>query len=335
MYGITKEDIKRIDERIKKQVNFLAENNLSAIGANVAPDKYLAELNNRVNSITKIAFEKGLKPVFITITAPSVYHPSSSKYEGYSIKETNNFLATVWRKLLRHWLFRKSDYEYIQTKEPHKSGVPHLHAVFYIEAEYLDRFKAIFENEMKRQNIKRYEFKTEFQSDKYNRKISAVVAYILKYIFKSFKNSKTGEMSLTAYWYVKYRIRRVTMSRSLVPLRVFRRINYREDFQDIYKVTKDWFAGRVRETVKRLNIDYLETDHNGDIVETGLWIKPNQLLSYMRKKATRVKMMLRSHKTKFIPVVIDGVTYRYNVANQSLVKPPVIPALLSDWKLIN
>jgi hypothetical protein len=332
MYGITVDDIREIDEKINKQIKFFSDNGLSAMGANVAPEKYLAELNNRVNALTKQSFEKNLKPVFITITCPSEYHPSSSVYKGYSVREANKKLYSIWNKVIQSRVMRESDYEYIQTKEPHKSGVPHLHAVFFIEEEKLQRFKRIFENEMKRQNIKQYKFKSEFESDKYKRKISAVVAYILKYIFKTFRNSKTGEMSLSAYWYVKHRIRRVTFSRTLVPLRVFRRINYRKEFQDMYKVTKDWFDGRIRETVKRLNIDYLYTDDNLEVQEVGLWIKPDQLISTIRK---RFKVRYHEKFEPIIPIIIDGVKYQYNLVSQKVLKPSVCPALLPDWKLLN
>ncbi len=332
MYGISNEDIKTIDEKIEKQKRYIEENSLSSYGANVNPARYLAELNNRVNALTKLAFEDDLKPVFITITLPSSFHPSSSKYEGYTINESNKKLYQIWQALINSRVIKSSKYHYIQTKEPHKSGVPHLHAVFFIEDQYLDRFKNVFENEMKRQNIKRYEFKTEFKTDKYNRKISAVVAYILKYIFKTFRNSKTGEMSLVNYWYVKHRIRRVMMSRSLIPLRVFRRINYKKEFQDMYKATKDWFDGRIRETVKRLNIDYLYTDDNYEVQEKGLWIKPNQLISNIRK---RFNVKYKSHFEPIIPIVIDGVQKRYNLVSGKVLKSAVFPALLPDWKLLN
>ena len=333
MYGINEADIVEIDAKIEKQKRFLEENNLSAIGANINPEKYLAELNNRVNALTKFAFERNLKPVFITITLPSEYHPSSKRYNGASFQDANRQLYTIWARLLRSRVLCDAQYDYIQTKEPHKSGVPHLHAVFYIEEKYLDRFKRVFENEMKRQNIKRYEFKTEFKSDKYNRKTSAVVAYILKYIFKTFRNSKTGEMSLAAYWYVKHRIRRVTMSRSLVPLRVFRRINYKKEFQDIYKVSKDWFDGRIREGCTRVNIDYLWSDDDRNVYEDSLWIKPDQLLSNLRK---RFKVRYRKKSEPIIPLIIDGVKYYFNTVNQKILQKNIVfPALLSDWKLLN
>jgi len=332
VYGITKEDIRQIDEKIEKQKRYIDENSLSSYGANVNPARYLAELNNRVNALTKLAFEQNLKPVFITITLPSSYHPSSSKYKGYTIKESNKKLYQIWQSLINSRVIKNSKYHYIQTKEPHKSGVPHLHAVFFIENQYLDRFQKVFVNEMNRQNIKRYEFKTEFKTDKYNRKISAVVAYILKYIFKTFRNSKTGEMSLVNYWYVKHRIRRVMMSRSLIPLRVFRRINYQKEFQDMYKATKDWFAGRIRETVKRLNIDYLYTNEDREVLEKGLWMKPNQLYSNIKK---RFKVVYTPKFEPLVPVIIDGVNKQYNIIAGKVMKPSVFPALLPDWKLLS
>ncbi len=307
MYGITEEDMKKIDQKIERQINYLKDNNLTAIGANVAPDKYLAELNNRVNALTKIAFESKLKPVFITITLPSYFHPSSTKYRGYTLKECNVKLTNIWRKILRSRVLLVSNYHYIQTKEPHKSGVPHLHAVFYIEERYLDRFRQVFENEMKRQDIKRYEFKTEFKSDKYSRKISAVVAYILKYIFKSFKNSKTGKMSLTSYWYVKHNIRRVTMSRSLIPLRVYRRIHYKNKFQDMYKATKDWFNGRILESGKRWSIGYLSADDFHNIFEEPLWIKDLKL-DYMKVKS---KPLLKRIAKKVFDIKTMVITPAY------------------------
>ena len=89
MYGITKKDKKRIDKKIQGQKDFLQNFSVeigdkqhtmldSCYSANLNPKKYFAEMNNRVNSIFGYTKDAGLKPVFVTLTAPAKFHKKNN-----------------------------------------------------------------------------------------------------------------------------------------------------------------------------------------------------------------------------------------------------------------
>jgi hypothetical protein len=85
-YSISKEDIFYIDKKINFQKDYLFKHKslinqeteecqfTSSYSANTNSKKNFAEINNRINNILNNSKEKGLKPCFITITAPSKYH---------------------------------------------------------------------------------------------------------------------------------------------------------------------------------------------------------------------------------------------------------------------
>ncbi len=50
----------------------------------------------------------------------------------------------------------------------------------------------------------------------------------MKYILKSFQNSKDNTLDDVGYWYAKNKILRFTTSRSLLPLKIYRLIKGKE-----------------------------------------------------------------------------------------------------------
>ena len=85
MYGISTYDIQTIDTKLELQRKYICsrffdfgDETKSAIeftySANLNPKKYFAEMNNRINSIFEYSKQLNLKPVFVTLTAPSKYH---------------------------------------------------------------------------------------------------------------------------------------------------------------------------------------------------------------------------------------------------------------------
>lgn len=335
MYTITPEDIISIDEKLENQRYFLSIHNLNSHSANLNPKKYFAECNNRVNTITHKSLQQGLKPVFITITLPSAYHPKSKHYEGHTIKESSLYLSDIWRSLLRSNLFKNTEYHYVKTVEPHESGVPHLHALFFINVTELDkfgrtlleRFETAFVKAMNKRHIKQYKFKTTFEGKHYTKdSLKAVVAYIMKYINKSFRNAKTGKMDYVTYWFVKYRIRRLSTSRSHIPLGIYRNINYIPALQNMKTATYYYDSKYIVLSEYKTFIEWRYFDEYEGLVQDHVWCKP-----FKEKAYTKPKM---KEKYQSVPCEIDGKMYSYDgyrLRNFG----SVYPAELSDLDLYN
>ena len=220
------------------------------------PKKYVSELNNRVSA--QFAYAKSIgfdTPLFLTITVPShlkptkqikqktktgmkiiVDNPNFTGDKYRYVKEASEYLSEKWRGFLNAKVFKnmKNQYGkrpfYISVKEPTLDGTPHLHILLFLPKYYLDEFKIAFYRYFGlRKGIDFKHLKTYKQAK----------AYVLKYIFKTFKkNDKTGDgFDLITHWFMANRIRRFSSSRGIIPLYVFRRINYNRDYRSMLQCT--------------------------------------------------------------------------------------------------
>ena len=73
-------------------------------------------------------------------------------------------------------------------------------------------------------------------------------------------HSKTGKLDDVGYWYAYHRIRRFTTSRTLLPLKFFRLINHKQEFQDLFDVTKLYKKGYIDYEVAINPLVYEHTD---------------------------------------------------------------------------
>lgn len=313
MYGITNKDKKKIDKKIEYQKEFLQSFSIevgdkfhsmldSCYSANLNPNKYFAEMNNRVNSIFEYTKSENLKPVFITLTAPARFHKKNKK--GKLIvdpSDTAKELSKIWAKFLRLKIFKhmKSDTGhnliYFRVYEPHKSGVPHMHAMLFLPNEYILKVKKRFYNYFNDfgTNKKAIDFKYTFY-DKDNKGYSTggAIAYIIKYITKTFTNEDSNINNDAVYWYVKHRIRRFLSSRTLAPLILYRKI--RHDFKnmenDYLYITKKYQIGQIQRlfndtvfTINRFNTD--TEDYEDIILYKKMILDPENPTSEAKEKA--------------------------------------------------
>ncbi|MDY0015100.1 MAG: replication endonuclease [Bacteroidales bacterium] len=291
MYGITDEDIEYIDSKIQRQIDFLKNFNLdlgdktinmldNTYSANLNPKKYFAEINNRVNSMFDYARDHGLKPVFITLTVPSKYHRSNASHN-----ETAKILTKVWNKFTNLQIFQKMKKElnhglvYFRVYEPHKSGVPHMHAMLFLPSSYIlpvkKKFKEYFSSDRLGTNRKAMDFKYTWYKEK-----GGAVAYIMKYITKTFKDEQSQQIEHAVYWYIKHKIRRFLSSRTLAPLTVYRKVRYyfKDKFQqDFKKVSNMWKNGTIQRFFNGDVITYMYLDpDSGEVEEKIVYMKnPN------------------------------------------------------------
>lgn len=276
LYGVTPLMKKIVLEKLEKQKEYLSKTFLSVNGnrtfcnlfdmtlsANITPDRYYGELWSRVNALQKYATQLGFTvPVFMTITPRSQTKPTTQielgkrkgvyklinnkNFEGEFdyVRNSLNYISQKWKFFLKDQRIIKDIKKiygermiFMRTYEPHVDGTPHCHIVAFIPPEFLERFITVAKGYF---NESRFDIKTEFDGEK-----GGVVAYILKYILKSFKNAKEGKLDTVAVWYSYYSIRRFSTSRNLIPLSIFRKINKHDFMQDLLKTTMMYKKGSI------------------------------------------------------------------------------------------
>lgn len=298
-YGLTEDDLQTVKTKYHKQKEFLAKTflydkstcssiplNKIIVSAQHNPHRYYGEIQNRINTLVDIATEKGLKPIFMTLTLPSEYHSQKEikltnsktkiidnpKYNKSTPKEGNKALTRMFAKLRHDRALKdldKQQKDYFRVNEPHKDGTPHTHILMFLPEDRIPRvikaFKRLFDN--KANDIQ-----------KITENINNATAYVMKYINKTLPLSKKEHLNekeeyLNA-WYAHNRIIRFNSSRTLAPLALYRLIRHRFS---LYAVT------RLRLYEKRLTVwQCVETDK---IMEVFL----GHELVYMRNTSFEIK----------------------------------------------
>lgn len=195
-YGLTADDLQQMRDKIDKQRNYLENNHFHtatgqvkslldvSFSANMS-ERYYAQLSNKINTMADLAFNEGLKPVFLTITLDGFFRgflksdyrkwdklnaiskidyerhiPNNEIYgflrekikEGkkFTVKDCYNTLSYQWYRFSAGYAFKKlkkegKDFVYLKASEPHKDGVPHFHVLLWIPEEHFSTFKKDFE----------------------------------------------------------------------------------------------------------------------------------------------------------------------------------------------
>ncbi|WP_367155504.1 replication endonuclease [Methylomonas sp. HYX-M1] len=97
------------------------------------------ELLTRINGMEKAANEMGYACLFVTLTAPSSFHSSSRKYQGFTPRETLNVLNSQWNEFRTEYCKNKGIEMFgLSIIEPHKDGSPHLHKILFLPSYVID-----------------------------------------------------------------------------------------------------------------------------------------------------------------------------------------------------
>ena len=255
-YGLSQGDIDQVTLKLKNQKNFLDFSTLYdrinqkhiplsqlVISVYHSPERYYAQTQNRVNTLESIAKERGLKPLFMTLTLPSEYHKYKStrsgkliinpKYNDITSKESVKVLTKMFGRLRQDRALKELTKEnriYFRVNEPHKDGTPHTHILMFVPADRVDRVKRAY----KRLYDERANDIQTVTDD-----INNSVAYVMKYINKVLPLSKKEKLSqkeqyLNA-WYSKHRIVRFNSSKTLAPLSLYKLLHQR---YSMYALTK-------------------------------------------------------------------------------------------------
>ncbi len=259
-YGLTQKQLEVNETKLMIQRRFL---NLSVlydkqtgnviplrdlvISANHSPHRYYSEVQNRVNTLTGEAERKGLVPIFMTVTLPSEYHPFklvnkklviNPKFDGTPPREAVKALTKRFARLRNDRALRdipKDARMYFRVNEPHQSGTPHTHILYYVPKENVQRVISAFNRLFPQKG-------NDIQDNLRN-----AVAYVMKYINKTLPKSKSDKLTkkdryLNA-WYSHHRVTRFSSSRTLAPLYLYRLLHHRYSLRALTKLRKE---GRIR-----------------------------------------------------------------------------------------
>lgn len=254
-YGLTKMQLEATDKKLSLQKSFLNQSILYdklsgnmiplrdlVISANHSPHRYYSEIQNRVNTLIGEAERKELVPLFMTITLPSEYHPfklkgksfiRNPKFNGTSPREAVKALTKQFARLRNDRALRdigKENRIYYRVNEPHKSGTPHTHILYYVPKESVNRVISVFKRLYDENG-------SDIRADLKN-----AGAYVMKYINKTLPKSKNEKLSqkdkyLNA-WYSQHRITRFSSSRTLAPLYLYRLLYKRYSLRALTKIHK-------------------------------------------------------------------------------------------------
>lgn len=364
MYGITKEDILIIDNKLENQRKYISSRffdfgdvSKSALdftySANLNPKKYFAEMNNRINSIFEYAKDLNLKPVFCTITAPSKFHqtdlnrnlikkPNDTAKELTQIfnKFTNLRLFQRMKKKLGHGLI------YFRVYEPHKSGVPHMHCMLFVPRDYIldikKKFYQYFTDKAKwGNNLKSLDFKYTFYNKNEKGDLTGgAIAYIMKYVTKTFKNEDDKSTQYASYWYIKHNIRRFLCSRTLAPLNIYRKIRYffKNLPNNYLYVTQLIKNNQIQKLFENTTFNYMRFNYEtGEVEDITVWQKNTDLILRSRIKVNQtftLKYTPKLHNKALTVFVSEFVKYSFNDNLNKFVIVPVVPSKLKDYQLV-
>jgi len=231
---------------------------------------------------------------------------------------------------------------YFRVYEPHKSGVPHLHALLFLPADYIieikKKFYSYFTNKLKwGANIGGVGFRYTWYKEK-----GGAVGYVMKYILKTFKDTESKSVQHSAYWYIKHNVRRFLSSRTLAPLSIYRKVRYYfknrfgSDLKEISRLIENGSIYKLFDDTV-INYRYINQE-NGEFEDVVLWSKNGESIINSRYKDCQGRIKLTYVKKEEIEFK------KQDFSNFSNYKPnktntwdgmPIIPSKMSDYQLFS
>ena len=214
----------------------------------------------KIDELNEQSIEKNLTPIFITLTLPAPYHPSSKEHNPLlSVSDGYNHLLTMFRALYNSfYVDRKKvkNLKFIRVIEPHKSFIPHLHAIVYVPDSMVDNFKNHFNNIKKRFELKQVDIKI-LDTAKY------AVTYLLKYVQKTLEGD-----DIVRGWAIHHGLKRIfTMSNLNVGInrQIFSKLTRYVSFD------KDSDLNYFRQILRKVGIKKVLKDALGSILNVNYY----------------------------------------------------------------
>ncbi len=323
MYGLT-DDLRMIAlDKIKRQKRFLSENGVDILGNQyrlidffknsfINSDRYIAEVNNRVSSLYRYAKEKNLVNVFVTLTLPSEYHPKKTLRNGkiidnprfiddedHSSRSGARELSRMFNRIQQLRAYRdipKDQKVYFRVYEPHKDGTPHLHASIFIPEDCVEAFVKSASNWCKKYGIEQYKFETDIKNP---------VAYLMKYILKTFDDLRKDDGNITdlTLWYIVHGICRFYTSRTLISLEIYKKFRGAFDLLEVTKMYRNQEFSVLVDTVTKKTVMIYDDTHV---------IYSRKPVRKLQSSYQPVPSEWRNRRLDFIFSEIDGKEAIYN-----------------------
>lgn len=216
----------------------------------------------KINSeyLNKEMLKIGKIPIFLTLTLPSKYHPFSNKGknprfdEELTIQDGYQLLNKAHRSIYKNFRINRKNAEKVffnKVIEPHKSFVPHLHALYYINND--ENTIEAFKNHIKRVTKKLGKQKKIVVLDQDDNTVN----YLLKYVKKSISDDN-DDFKIIDGWKLKNKIKMFSMS-NISPFPRFIYDRFTKQISDFYKNYKNEDHENIIDTMKRLVSYEIET----------------------------------------------------------------------------
>lgn len=184
---------------------------VDAIDASVSnPEVQRAELMTRLKGFETIAKQERHAALFLTITCPSRFHPTSGGKTNPSwiaagrptVKDGQDYLNGVWRNIGRRCADKgteKAPREPISVygfrfAEPHADGTPHWHCIIFVPYKRANEYRSICRKEcFKDSPNEAGASKHRFTCKPLSLKRGSAVGYCSKYIAKNVDGFAVGE----------------------------------------------------------------------------------------------------------------------------------------------
>ena len=198
--------------------------------------EYVKTIEQKVNALVSLAITQNLKPIFITLTVPSEFHPFKTIKNGVnvlnknykfiklddSIIEAYQKLKTIYRTFYKRLKNYNKNIYYIKIIEPHKSLIPHIHILLFVEKEQQQNTKKLFLKIYKEYKLQRVDYDESILNDN----LKNAVGYIMKYVLKTLNSNDEFFKRWIDGWRKKYKIRACEMSNLPISIEIYKKIYY-------------------------------------------------------------------------------------------------------------
>ena len=146
-----------------------------------------AELMNRLHGFEQYANEADHIAEFYTITAPSKYHPSSSKYNHFTPRQTQQeYFSPLWARIRAKFKDKALSVYGFRIAEPHGDACPHWHLLLFISTTDHIQVRNILKEYALRENPdEKGAAKNRFDYKTIDKTKGSAIGYIAKYIAKN------------------------------------------------------------------------------------------------------------------------------------------------------
>lgn len=198
--------------------------------------EYVKTIEQKVNALVAISVAQDLKPIFITLTVPSEFHPFKTLKNGFiienkkykfskldnAITEAYEKLREIYRTFYKRLKSNSKNIYYIKIVEPHKSLIPHIHILLFVEKEQQQNTKKLFLKIYKEFELK----KVDYDEKILVQNINNPVGYIMKYVLKTLNSDNEFFKRWLDGWRKKYKIRACEMSNLPISIEVYKKLYY-------------------------------------------------------------------------------------------------------------